>query len=112
LLHRRADDALAHFEPYRLDDFRRVADGVRDAQFLSALVEEVHREGVEGGEPRDELRNLREQFIEVEHRRDLTSQLEQRMKKFPVSGRPTDRNLEAAGFFQPRSARPRGRICH
>ena len=41
-------------------------------------VEQVHGERLELRQPRDELRNLLQQLVEVEHRRDFASELEER----------------------------------
>ena len=84
LLDRRADDALADLEAKRLGDVLRITDGVRDVQLLPRLVEQIHRERAEPREPRDELRDLFEEIREVEHRRDLAPELEQRRQQFGV----------------------------
>jgi hypothetical protein len=55
-----------------------IAHRVGDAQLVALRVEQVHREGLELGEPRDQLRNLLQQLVEVEHRGDLPPEREQR----------------------------------
>ena len=95
LLHRRADDSLA--DAQAADARQRVvgiADGVRDPQLLPLLVEQVHRERAEPGQPGDELRNLRQQLFEVEHRRDFAPELEQRRQQLGV-GRDASPALQA-----------------
>ena len=62
--------------------FVRVADGVGDAQLLQLLVEQIDGERLERRQPRDELRDLLEQLVEVEDGRDLAAQLEQRDEQF------------------------------
>ena len=74
------------------DDAVGIADGVGDAQLLALLVEQVDGEGAETGQPGDELRNLGEQLLEVEHRRDFASELEQRGQQLGVG-----RRADAAG---------------
>ena len=65
-------------------------------QLLACLVEQIHRERAEPREPRDQLRNLGEQLIEVEHGRDLAPKLEQRRQQLGV-GRPDGAVAAAVG---------------
>ena len=59
----------------------RVADRVGDAQVAAPLVEQVDRERVERRQPRDELRDLLEQLVEVEDGRDFPTELEERQQQ-------------------------------
>ena len=69
---------MADLDPQRPDDVVRVADRVGDRQLLAARIEQVDGERLELREPRDELRDLVQQLVEIEDRRDLASELEQR----------------------------------
>ena len=75
---RGADDALANLHPERAAGLLRVSDRVGDAQVAAFVVQQIHGEGVKLGEPGDELRDLLEQLVEVQHRRHFPPQLEQR----------------------------------
>ena len=81
-----ADQALAELQPHRFVAVR-IADRVGDRQFAAALVEQIDRERVELDEPGDELGNLREQFVEIEHGRDLAAQVEQRREHLLLARR-------------------------
>ena len=83
---RGADEALPHLDAERPDDFVRIADRIRDRQLLAARIEQVHRKRLELGDSRDELRDLVEQLVEVEHGRDLATQLEERNHQLPDVG--------------------------
>ena len=72
-----ADDALADAQAEVLLDVLGVADGVGDVQVLVFLVQQPDRERLERREPRDELRHLLEQLVQIQDRRDLAAQLEQ-----------------------------------
>ena len=56
----------------------RIPDGVADAQIPATLVEQIHGEGVERDQPPDQLRDFLEQLVELDHRRDLAAEIEQR----------------------------------
>ena len=56
--HGGADRALADLQREMLDDLVRIAHGVGDAQLFAPLVEQIHREHREAGEPRDQVRDL------------------------------------------------------
>ena len=75
---RGADQALPDLDPQRAGHLLRIADRVRDRQLLALRIEQVHGERLKLRQPRDELRDLLQQLVEIEHRRDLASQLEQR----------------------------------
>ena len=75
---RGADQALADLHPQRACDFVRIADRVRDRQLVALGIEQVDRERLELREPRDELRDLVQQLVEIEDGRDLASELEER----------------------------------
>ena len=83
---RSADHTLTDLEAKRAHHIVRIADGIGDASSC-LVVEQVDRERAEARESRNELRNLREQIVEVEHRRDLTSELEQRREQLGVGRR-------------------------
>ena len=71
----------------------RIADRVGDRELFAFVVEQVRRKRVELGEPRDQLRNLVQQLVEIEHRRDFTSEFEQRDDKLAnVRGRRSRSN--------------------
>ena len=75
---RGADEAVADLDAQRPDDVVRIADRVGDRQLLAARIEQVDGKRLKLGDARDELRDLVEQLVEVEHGRDLASQLEER----------------------------------
>jgi len=78
LLHGRPHHALAHLETHRIRCALRVADRVRNPQFLTAFVEQIDGKRAELGQTCDELRDLDQQLFEIEDRRDLAAQLEER----------------------------------
>ena len=86
-LDRGADDALAHAAGAVSARVLGIADRVGDAQLLPLLVEQVDRKRAEARQPRDELRNLGQQLLEVEHRRHLAPELEQGRQQLGVGGR-------------------------
>ena len=53
---------------------RRIADRVGNRELAALLIEQIDGEGVELREPGDELRNLVEQLVEIEDRRDLAAE--------------------------------------
>ncbi len=81
-----ADHPLAHFQPERARDVFRIADRVRDGQLVALRIEQVHREGLELREARDQLRDLLQQLVEIEHRRDLAAEREERRELFGRGG--------------------------
>ena len=56
----------------------RIADGIADAELAALLVEQVHGERVELDQPADELGNPLQQLVEVDDRRHLPAEVEQR----------------------------------
>ena len=88
LQYRGTDDALAELEPHGAGDFLGIPDGVGDAQLLPLVVEKVDGERAEAREASDQLRDLRQQLVKVQHGHDLASELEQRREQFCVRGRP------------------------
>ena len=87
LLHGSADDALADGKPLRAQDLLGIADG-DDAEILSLFIEQVDRKRAESCQPGNELRNLRQQLVEIEHRGDLLPKFEQRRQQFGITGGP------------------------
>ena len=75
---RRADQAVADLQPQRPRDIFRIADRVGDRQLLAVRIEQVDGKRLELRQPRDELRDLVQQLVEVEHRRDFAAKREQR----------------------------------
>ena len=73
-----SDDALAQSKALRGERAVGIADGVRDPELFPRFVQQIHRKCVEAGEPRNELRDLGEQLLEVEHRHDFAPEIEQR----------------------------------
>jgi hypothetical protein len=55
-----------------------VADRVGDFQFATTFVEQVDGKRFERDQPRDQPRNLLQELVELENRRDLSSQVEKR----------------------------------
>jgi hypothetical protein len=68
------DRALADLQREVLDDLLRVADRVGDAQLLALLVEQIHGEHREIGEPGNQVGDFLEQIAEIQHRADLAGQ--------------------------------------
>ena len=58
-----------------------------DAQLAAPLVEQVHGERVELDEPADQPGNLPQQLVEIEDRRDLPSEVEERGDELLFAGR-------------------------
>jgi hypothetical protein len=73
-----AHQPLPHLEPQLARHVLGIADRIGDLQFLGAGVEEVHGKRVESDQSRNELRNLVQQLLDVEHRRDFPPEIEQR----------------------------------
>ena len=71
------DDTFSDLQPAGGRNALRIPDRVRDLEFLSNVVEQIHRERTERGQPRDQLRNFRQELIEIENGRDLAPQFEQ-----------------------------------
>ena len=81
--HRRAHEPLSYFYSKGPDHIVRVADGVGDGQLLTAGIEQVDGECLKLGDARDELRDLLQQLVQIEHRRDFATQLEERDHELP-----------------------------
>jgi hypothetical protein len=79
-----AHDALAELQADRADDFFRIPFRVRDAQVLLLLIDQVNRKDLEGGEACYELRDSRQQLVEIEDGADFTPKLEERGEDFLV----------------------------
>ena len=75
---RGADQPLPDLHPQRAGELVRIADRVGDRQLVALGIQQVDGKGVKRGQARDELRDLVQQLVEIEHRCDLASQLEQR----------------------------------
>ena len=78
---------------------RRIADRVGDAQFASALVEQIDGERFERDQPPDQPRDLVQQVVEVEHGGDLTAQIEERRDEFLLGPWVALRMLIRRGFI-------------
>ena len=83
-----SNHALANLEPEVFDHVFRISDRVRDAELtlgnVAPLVEQVDREHRERRQPRNQLRDLLQQFVEVEHRGDFAAEIEERREKLGV----------------------------
>ena len=84
--HRRAHQPVPDLDVQRAFRVFGIPDRVRDRQRVARRVEQIHRERVKCREPGDELRNLRQQLVEIEHRRHLAPQLEERDDELPDVG--------------------------
>src|SRR5262249_19306791 len=77
---------------------------VRDRQLLALVIEQVHREGVELGDPGDERRQLGKQLVEIEDGRHFPPELEQRDHELADvrrrGGRDTGRRRGRKGLGQ------------
>ena len=73
---RGADQTDPRTQPDRLFRFR-VPDGVRQPQLPPPFVEQVHRERLERDQPADQLRDLTQQLVEIENRRNLAAEVEE-----------------------------------
>ena len=78
---RGADQALPHLHPQRARDVVGIADRVRDRQLLAPRIEQVHGERLELRQAGDELRDLVQQLVQVEDRRDLAAKRKQRRQR-------------------------------
>ena len=67
--HRGAHQAMPDLHPKRPGDVLRIADRVRDGQLVALRIQQIDGKRLKLREPRDQLRNLVEQFVEVEDRR-------------------------------------------
>ncbi len=83
-------EPLADLEAEVFHDLGRVSDRVRDAQISAPFVEQIHREHAEAGEPRDELRDLFEELVDIEDGGDLAAKLEERRQQLGVGDRAGD----------------------
>ena len=70
-------EALTHLDAQRSGHVFRIADGARDQELVAGRVEQIHGKRVEFRQPGDELRNLLEQLLEVEHRRHFAAEREE-----------------------------------
>ena len=61
-----------------------IPDRIRGSQLGTLLVEEINRKRLEVDEAADQLRNLLEQVVEVENRRDLAAKVEERRDQVVV----------------------------
>ena len=73
---RGADQTVSDFQ-FEPAGIFRIANRVGQRELFAFVVEQVRRKRVELGEPCDQLRNFLQQFVEIEHRRDFTSEFEQ-----------------------------------
>jgi len=80
-------EAVADLEPQAMRDVGRVPDGVRDRQVVALRIEQIDRERLKLGEAGDELRDLVQQFIEVEHGRDFAAERKERRQLLVGAGR-------------------------
>ena len=85
-LHGGADRPLAELQPHGLGRFLGIALGIGDVQLLGGLVEQVDREDAERRQPPDQLRDLRQQLLEVEDAADLAAEIGQRGQAFLGGG--------------------------
>jgi hypothetical protein len=92
-----ADQPLPDLHPQRPHDIVRIADRVGDRELFGARVEEIDGERLELGDARDQLRDLLQQLVEIEHRRDLSPQLEQGDDQLPDVGRCDGRRCDGFG---------------
>ncbi len=67
-----------------------ISDGIRDPQLAAPFVEQVDGKHAEGGDPRDELRDLLEQLVDFEDGRDLSPKIEKRGQQLGVGHRAAD----------------------
>src|SRR5207249_11347730 len=71
-LDRGADETVANFQPERARGVFRITHRVGNRQLLTLGIEQVDSECMKLRQTSDELRDLAQQFIEIEHRRHLT----------------------------------------
>ena len=64
----------------------RIPDRVGHAQLAAALLEQVDRERIERDQPADQPGDLPQQLVEVEHGRDLPSEVEERGDELAFAG--------------------------
>ena len=74
---RGAHQAVSHLHAERARDVRGVSYRVGDGELAAVRIEQIDGEGLKLGEPGDELWNLVQQLVEVQHRRDLAPEREQ-----------------------------------
>jgi len=67
-------------------DLGRIADRVRDRQLVALRIEQVDGKRLELRDARDELGDLLEQLVEVEHGRDFPSEREERRQRLKRAG--------------------------
>src|SRR6185369_15581561 len=98
-LGRRADQSLADFQSQRARDLGWITDGIGDGQLVALRVEQVDRKRLEVRQLRDELRDLLQELLEIENRRDFAAQRKKR-------GQRLDSACADIRF------RCSGRLCH
>ena len=77
-----SDQAMPHLDAKRARNLVRITDGVRDGQLVPLGVQQVDRKGLKLGQAGDQLRNLLEQFVQIEDRRHLAPEREKRRQLF------------------------------
>jgi len=75
---RGADQAAADRQAERPRDVLGIADRVGNRQIVALRIEQVDGERLEVGQARDQLGNLVQQLVEIEHRRHFAAEREQR----------------------------------
>jgi hypothetical protein len=58
----------------------RITDAIAHPHLAALFVQQVDGERVEGNQARDQVWNLLEQFVQIDHGRHLASQVEQRQQ--------------------------------
>src|SRR4030095_10575154 len=84
-LHRGADHSFTERQPQRGPHLFGITDRICDSQILPASVEQIDRKGAETRQACDELWNLCEQLLEVDHGGHLAPPLEELREQFCVS---------------------------
>ena len=85
-LHGGADQTMADFHAERARDIFRITDRIGDRQLVTPCVEQVHGECRKFREPRDELRDLRKQIVEVENRSHFAPERKERGQRLAGVG--------------------------
>ena len=73
-----ADEAVTELYAQVPNGVVGIADGVRDRQLLALGIEQIHGEGIELRDPRDQDGQLGQQLVEIEDRRHFAAELEER----------------------------------
>ena len=63
-------------------DLGGISHGICDRQLVALRVEQIDRKRLELRDARDELGNFLQQLFEIEHRRDLAAEREERGQRF------------------------------